>query len=93
MNKCPHDVRISPGDRRAQYCSFCTSGGPKNTREVNLPFSGIGKGPERVWANGKGSGDACPECGSTIWCETKKHGRAECAECGTIYKRRNTNDR
>jgi len=88
MRRCEHGVYIGKGERRALYCSFCTPGGPKKTREVILPVTGIGAGPERLWANGKGSGDACPRCGSQVWIETKRAGRAECAECGTEYKKR-----
>jgi len=89
MRRCDHGVYIGVNDERALYCSFCTPDGPLNTREVNLPHSGVGAGPGRIWANGKRSGDGCPECGSTIWCETNKAGRAECAECGATYRRRN----
>ena len=88
MRRCEHSVYIPKGSEKALYCSFCNPGGPKNTRDIVLPISGIGH-PTKLRANGKNSGEACPQCGAEIWME-KKGAVVECAECGETYRRKNT---
>lgn len=84
MRRCQHSVYIGVHDKRALYCAFCTPDGPKKTRDVRLPKSGLGH-PEKLHANG--THGACPKCGSEIWTETKKVNERECAECGALYRR------
>ena len=89
IRKCEHGVYIPEGEDRAPYCQLCTPGGPANTKPVVLPRSSADplSTAGRVQANRHGN--ACPECGSTIYMRIDENGsdsRRECGECGHRFK-------
>jgi hypothetical protein len=88
IRKCEHSVYIPEGETRALYCTYCTPGGPADTKEVVLPRSSGDalSNADRVMANAYLGG--CPECRSAIYLRTNElHDTSrECADCGTKYK-------